>query len=75
MAKGPNRRAKSYSTVAHNYSIVDDLAQSPAYMLALEVLQSFPKQRKAFISALGTINPTDTCLMDFDLEKDTPRLP
>ena len=38
MVKGPNRRAGNYSKVAHNYSIVDDLAQSPAAIFALEVL-------------------------------------
>ena len=27
---------------AHNYSLVDDLAQSPAAMSVLEVLQTFP---------------------------------
>ena len=43
MAKGPNRRAGNYSKVAHNYSIVDDLAQSPAAMSSLEVMQSCPK--------------------------------
>jgi hypothetical protein len=31
---------------AHNYSLVDDLAQSPASMSVLEVLQTCPTQRK-----------------------------
>ena len=35
MEKGPNRRARNYSKVAHNYSIMDDLAQSLIAMLAL----------------------------------------
>jgi hypothetical protein len=30
---------------AHNYSLVDDLAQSPAAMSVLEVLQTCPTQR------------------------------
>ena len=38
MVKGPNRQACNYSKAAHNYNIVDDLAQSPAAMSALEVL-------------------------------------
>ena len=75
MVKGPNRRAGNYSKSAHNYSIVDDLAQSPAAMSALEVLQSCPKQRKALLSALGAVDPIDTRMMAFDLDKATPRLP
>ena len=35
MAKGPDRRAGNYSKVAHNYKIVDVLAQSPATMSML----------------------------------------
>ena len=38
MEKGPTTRVGNYSKAAHNYSIVDDLAQSPATMSALEVL-------------------------------------
>ena len=38
MVKGRNRRAGTYSKAAHNYSIVDNLAQSPAAMSTLEVL-------------------------------------
>ena len=75
MAKGPNRRATNYSKVAYNYSIMDDLAQSPTTMSALEVLQSCPKQWKALLSALGAVDPADTRMMDFDLYKATPRLP
>ena len=75
MAKGPNRQVGNYSKATHNYSIVDDLAQSPTAMSALEVFQSCPKQRKALLSMLGSINPANTCLMDFDLDKSTPRLP
>jgi hypothetical protein len=37
----PNVRA------TQNYSIVEDLAQTPCAMSTLEVLQSFPSQRKA----------------------------
>ena len=43
MAKGPTRREGNHSKAAHNYSIIDDLAQSPSTMSALEVLQSCPK--------------------------------
>ena len=75
MEKGPNRRVVNYSKAPHNYSIVDDLAQSLAAMSRLEVLQSCPKQQKALLSALGAIDPANTRMMDFDLDKATPRLP
>ena len=75
MAKGPTKRAGNHSKLAHNYSIVDGLAQSLIAMSALEVLQSCPKQMKALISMLGAIDPGDTRLMDFDLDKAMSRLP
>jgi hypothetical protein len=45
---------------AHHYSLVDDLAQSPAAMLVLEVLQTFPTQRKSLLSAMGVVDPAYT---------------
>jgi hypothetical protein len=60
---------------AHNYSLVDDLAQSSAAMSVLEVLQTFPTQRKSLLSTLGVVNPTDNRLITFDLDSGEPRLP
>ena len=74
IAKGPKSQARKYSKAAHNYSIVDDLAQSTAPMSTLEVFQSCQKQQKTLLSALVTIDPTDMRLMAFDLDKATPRL-
>jgi hypothetical protein len=48
----PNARA------TQNYSMVEDLSQTPCAMSALEVLQSFPAQRKSLLTALGS---TETC--------------
>jgi hypothetical protein len=65
----PNARA------AQNYSVVEDLSQTPCAMSALEVLQSCPAQRKAFLTALGsteTCNPGTIMLDTTDLK---PRLP
>jgi hypothetical protein len=61
--------------VAQNYNIVEDLAQAPSAMLALEVLQTCPTQRKALLKAIGGIDPTDTNLIIFDLDDHIPRLP
>ena len=58
----PNARAAS------NYNIVDDLAQSPAAMFALEVLKNCPTQRKTLLSSIGAIDPNDLKLMAFDLD-------
>jgi hypothetical protein len=65
----PNARA------AHNYSMVEDLSQTPCVMSALEVLQSFPAQRKALLTALGS---TETCNLGtimLDTTDLKPRLP
>jgi hypothetical protein len=61
--------------VAHNYSLVDDLAQSPAVMSVMEVLHTCPTQRKSLLSALVVVNPTDTRLINFDLESGEPLFP
>jgi hypothetical protein len=42
---------------------------------ALEVLQSYPMQRKALLKAIGGIDPTNINLIIFDLEDHIPRLP
>jgi hypothetical protein len=60
---------------AHNYSLVDDLAQSPATMSVLEVLQTCPTQWKSFLSTLGAVDPADTRLITFDLDSGEPHLP
>jgi hypothetical protein len=59
---------------SHNYSLVDDLAQSSAAMSVLEVLRTCRTQRKSLLSTLGAINPTDTRLITFDLDSREPRL-
>jgi hypothetical protein len=64
-----------HACAAQNYNIVEDLAQAPSVMSALEVLQSCPTQRKALLKDIGGIEPTDTNLIIFDLEDHTPRLP
>jgi hypothetical protein len=48
----PNARA------AQNYFVVEDLSQTPCAMSTLEVLQSFPSQRKYLLATLGS---TETC--------------
>jgi hypothetical protein len=60
--------------VAHNYNLVDDLAQSLAAMSILEVLKTYPTQRKSLLSALGTVEPVDTRLITFDLDGGESRL-
>jgi hypothetical protein len=64
-----------HARATQNYSIVEDLAYVPSAMLALEVFQSCPTQRKALLKAIGGIDPTDMNLIIFDLEDHIPRLP
>jgi hypothetical protein len=65
----PNARA------TQNYSVVEDLSQTPCAMSTLEVLQSFPSQRKALLTTLGS---TETCNLGtimLDTTDLKPRLP
>ena len=48
----PNAKA------TQDYSIVEDLAQDPCAMSALEVLQTWPTQLKELLSAIEGLNPT-----------------
>jgi hypothetical protein len=69
LAFNPHARA------TQNYNIVEDLAQAPYAMSALEVLQSCSTQQKALLKAIGGIDPMDTNLIIFELEDHIPRLP
>ena len=60
---------------AQHYSIIEDLAQAPCAMSALEVLQSFPTQQKALLTVIGGVDPYDTSLISFDSDNCEPRLP
>ena len=60
---------------AMSYSIVDDLPQTPTTMSALEVLKTCPMQRKSLLASLGAVDPFDSKLISFDLDKGEPRIP
>ena len=60
------------TTVALNYSIVNDVAQSPSAMSSLEVIKTCPSQCKELLSALGSVNPYDSRLITFDLDQGEP---
>jgi len=55
-----------HARAAQNYNIVKDLAQSPSTMSTLEVLQNCPSQKKALLSAIGGLYPTDSNLVSFN---------
>jgi hypothetical protein len=59
----------------HNYSLVDNLAQSPTTMSVLDILQTCPTQRKSLLFSLGKVDPADTGLITFDLDSGEPHLP
>jgi hypothetical protein len=58
----PNSRA------AQNYNIVEDLAQAPCAMSALEVLQHFPSQRRTLLAAIRAIDPESSNNITFNLD-------
>jgi hypothetical protein len=58
-----------------NYSMVEDLSQNPCVMSALEVLQSFPSQRKDLLSALGSVETCNLGTIVLDVTDLKPRLP
>lgn len=48
--------------------------QVPSAMLTLEVLQNFPTQKKALLSKIRCIDPSDSNLVVFNHENYTPQL-
>jgi hypothetical protein len=65
----PNARA------AQNYSVVEYLSQTPCAMSTLEVLQSFPSQRKALLTTLGSTKTCNPGTIMLDTTNLKPRLP
>lgn len=60
---------------SQHYNIVEDLSQALCAMSVLEVLQSFPTQQKALLTAIGAIDSADASLLFFDPRSSEPRLP
>ena len=58
-----------------SYNIVDDLSQTPTTMSTLEVLKTFPMQRKSLLATLGAVDPFDSKLITFDMENGESRMP
>ena len=54
---------------------MDDLAQTPMAMTTLEVLKTFPIERKALLAALGAMDPSNSKLITFDMENGELRMP
>ena len=73
----PIRRVANNTTARAtvSYSIVDDLAQTPTTMSALEVLKMCPTQQNSLLAALGAIDPSDSKLITFDTENGEPHMP
>lgn len=65
----PNTRATQH------YNIVEDSAQAPSTMSSLEVLQSYPSQRKSLLLDIGGIDLADSNLICFDLENHILHIP
>jgi hypothetical protein len=63
-----------HARAAQNYNIVEYPVQSPSTMSSLEVLQSFPAQRKALLKDIDGIDPTNTNSIIFYLEDHILRL-
>ena len=60
--------------VSPSYSIVENLAQTPCVMLALEVLQRFPSQHDALLASIGSMESM-IFVAKFNLSDLKPRLP
>jgi hypothetical protein len=62
------------SLATQNYNIVEDLAQAPCAMSALEVLQHCPSQRRALLAAIGTFDPKFSNNITINLDNFKSRL-
>ena len=62
------------SQAAQNYNIVEDLAQAPCAMSALEVLQHCPNQRRTLLAAIGAFDLESSNNLMFNLDDHQPQL-
>jgi hypothetical protein len=62
------------SCAAQNYNIVEDLAQAPCAMSALEVLQHCPSQCRTLLASIGTYDPESSNNIMFNLDNYKSRL-
>ena len=60
---------------AQNYSIMEDLAETPCAISALEVLRSFPSQIKALFSSLGVVETSNLGIIVLYPTDHKPHLP
>jgi hypothetical protein len=60
---------------SQNYSVVEDLSQTPCVMLSLEALQRCPSQRKVLLSALGYTKTCNMGMIMFYMTNFKPHLP
>jgi hypothetical protein len=58
-----------------NYFVIEDVAQNPCATYAMEVLQSFPSQRKTLFSSLGAAETTNLGMIFFYPRDYKPPLP
>ena len=65
----PNARA------AHNENVIEEIAQTPCAVFAMEVLQYCPTQRKELLSLTRAIDPSNVNLITLDLDQSTCRIP
>jgi hypothetical protein len=63
------------ASAAVNYSVVEDMGQTPCAVSSLEVLQMFPSQRNAFLYALGALDLCGSKVIKFDVMDVKPHLP
>jgi hypothetical protein len=62
------------SRATQNYNIVEDLAQAPCAMSALEVLQHCPSQCRTLLDVIGAFDPESSNNIMFSLENYTSPL-
>jgi hypothetical protein len=62
------------SRAAQNYNIIEDLAQAPCAMSALEVLQHYPSQRRILLASISAFNLESSNSLTFNLDDHQPRL-
>ena len=53
---------------SHNENVVEEIAQAPCSMSAIEVLQYCPAQRKELLSSTRAADPSDAMLITLDLD-------
>ena len=64
-----------HAQASHNKNVVEEIAQAPCAISAMEVLQYCPVQRNILMYSTRVVDPSNATSITLDLDQSTCRIP